>query len=557
MYTGEDIVRIGRQKIGQQYVLGARAPLDNANYNGPWDCAEFASWCAFQSYRTVFGVRPPAPRGGEAYTGYWIDDAIAQRRTIPVARALGLNGAILLRRARSGGPIGHVAISLGDGRTLEARDRARGVGEFTGAAGRVWDLACTLPGVLYAESQAATYAPPKHVLGVEDPFTVGNDVRRVQLALKAAGIDPGAIDGVFGLQTEAAVLSFQAREGLVRDGLIGADTAKVLGLPFPIKKTKITDSELAPSTAAPSANTIRYEIITSAAGANKLDYSAKTSTRECYLGRTQTYQTRTGLAQSGAQLKKIADAGIYDRSREAARIGLLAHILWPTIKAESAGYYGRINTYDRAAFTWGAYQFAAHTAGENLVLYFHELLKLTDAARYFPDLKLKRRADGKVTIHRVDASGDLDLEVEERAHGEQQIPRFMSYLNNDGTKVDKGELDGAARLMLWTIESETPRHLQIDLAVKTLKTKLSWPKPKNGAWRNDWRIVIWVNDVLHQWRGGGLRAVNAALATNSPLTELAKIGADKFEGRIDTVKNAIATLEREGVLAGWSPALLR
>jgi len=57
----------------------------------------------------------------------------------------------------------------------------------------------------------------------------GEDVRAVQKALKAAGYDPGAIDGVFGLKTLAAVLAFQAARGLTADGIVGAKTAKALG----------------------------------------------------------------------------------------------------------------------------------------------------------------------------------------------------------------------------------------------------------------------------------------------------------------------------------------
>lgn len=58
----------------------------------------------------------------------------------------------------------------------------------------------------------------------------GADVRRLQRALKDRGFDPGAIDGVFGSGTEAAVLAFQASEGLLADGIAGPRTLGALDL---------------------------------------------------------------------------------------------------------------------------------------------------------------------------------------------------------------------------------------------------------------------------------------------------------------------------------------
>jgi peptidoglycan L-alanyl-D-glutamate endopeptidase CwlK len=58
----------------------------------------------------------------------------------------------------------------------------------------------------------------------------GADVRRIQESLKAKGFDPGAVDGDFGLGTEAAVIAFQKSEGLVADGIVGLQTQKALGL---------------------------------------------------------------------------------------------------------------------------------------------------------------------------------------------------------------------------------------------------------------------------------------------------------------------------------------
>jgi peptidoglycan hydrolase-like protein with peptidoglycan-binding domain len=52
----------------------------------------------------------------------------------------------------------------------------------------------------------------------------GEDVRRLQEALKRLGFDPGPIDGIFGPKTEAAVKAFQKKYGLVVDGIVGPQT---------------------------------------------------------------------------------------------------------------------------------------------------------------------------------------------------------------------------------------------------------------------------------------------------------------------------------------------
>ena len=53
-------------------------------------------------------------------------------------------------------------------------------------------------------------------------------VRTLQRRLRRAGERPGAIDGRFGPLTEAAVRSFQRRQGLAADGLVGEHTRAAL-----------------------------------------------------------------------------------------------------------------------------------------------------------------------------------------------------------------------------------------------------------------------------------------------------------------------------------------
>lgn len=55
-------------------------------------------------------------------------------------------------------------------------------------------------------------------------------VKKLQQRLKDKGYNPGAIDGVFGLGTKAAVRAFQKANGLEPDGVVGQQTWNALGL---------------------------------------------------------------------------------------------------------------------------------------------------------------------------------------------------------------------------------------------------------------------------------------------------------------------------------------
>ena len=56
-------------------------------------------------------------------------------------------------------------------------------------------------------------------------------VSLLQLGLTRAGQTPGALDGIFGAQTAAAVRAFQAASALTPDGIAGARTHRAL-LPY-------------------------------------------------------------------------------------------------------------------------------------------------------------------------------------------------------------------------------------------------------------------------------------------------------------------------------------
>jgi spore germination protein YaaH len=95
----------------------------------------------------------------------------------------------------------------------------RGKGRSPFAVGR-WLLAVVLVAVLGGHSALAAALLAQGCTGPE--------VKELQQSLRAAGFDPGPIDGVFGPRTAAAVRSFQQSRGLKVDGIAGPITRAAL-----------------------------------------------------------------------------------------------------------------------------------------------------------------------------------------------------------------------------------------------------------------------------------------------------------------------------------------
>lgn len=104
---------------------------------------------------------------------------------------------------------------------VRAFQRARGIG-VDGIVGPV----------THRELGDAEWVLGARVLSRRTPMLRGDDVRALQDRLTTLGFDAGKTDGIFGPQTEAAVLEFQRNYGLGIDGVAGTETVRALrGLP--------------------------------------------------------------------------------------------------------------------------------------------------------------------------------------------------------------------------------------------------------------------------------------------------------------------------------------
>ena len=229
--TGNAVLQIALQHIGEKYVLGILVPKDNPNWKGPWDCSEFVSWSVFQAARILYGCDKDNgdPASADAYTGYWERDSLKLGRIISLDDAARTPGAAVLRFPQVGA-FGHIVLSDGLGGTVEAHSSADGVIRST-LAQRRWDTAILVPGVTYNAGSAVPLVPPSTIIyRLTQPMMTGDKVKRIQQALIDKGFDPGSPDGEFGPHTSAAVVAFQLSQGLTPDGEVGPQTAKALGI---------------------------------------------------------------------------------------------------------------------------------------------------------------------------------------------------------------------------------------------------------------------------------------------------------------------------------------
>lgn len=227
--TGRQILKLAEQHLGQKYIFGAFAPKNNPNWRGPWDCAEFCSWCVYQAAGILYGCASNRgnPALADAYTGYWGRDVEKLGKAISPAAAARIPGAMVLRL---GTKIGHIVISDGLGGTVEAHSTATGVIRNT-LSGRRWTTGILVPGIEYeAPVETATAQAEPLVFRLASPLMRGEVVGQIQTALRKYGYDPGPVDSIFGPKVHAAVLQYQQQRGLVCDGEVGPQTAEALGI---------------------------------------------------------------------------------------------------------------------------------------------------------------------------------------------------------------------------------------------------------------------------------------------------------------------------------------
>jgi cell wall-associated NlpC family hydrolase len=190
---------------GDTYVFGGEVNLNDPTPDR-YDCSEFTEWAAHR----VGGYLPDG-------SGAQHDYCKRKGTMLSVSTALKTSGALLFHP-------GHVAVSLGNGKTIEARGRNYGVGVFT-AYGRDWTSGAKVPGMSYGAppKPPSTTAPkwPGRNLTQPPIMKMLTSEAAYQKRLAALGLYKGAQDLLYGPGMEDATRALQVQHRLVVDGIAG------------------------------------------------------------------------------------------------------------------------------------------------------------------------------------------------------------------------------------------------------------------------------------------------------------------------------------------------
>jgi len=126
-----------------------------------------------------------------------------------------LDKPYLVFKGKNEKKINHIGFYLGDGNVIEMKSSKDDCVKRTLKAGK-WDYYGIPDWIDYGEAPAKTDLPVLRI------GSTGAYVLSWQNYLTMAGFYKGALDGIYGLQTETAVRKWQSANGLVPDGVIGA-----------------------------------------------------------------------------------------------------------------------------------------------------------------------------------------------------------------------------------------------------------------------------------------------------------------------------------------------
>ncbi|WP_022823227.1 hypothetical protein [Hymenobacter norwichensis] len=254
------------------------------------------------------------------------------------------------------------------------------------------------------------------------------------------------------------------------------------------------------------------------------------------IGYSTRYQDNFGLYNTDVKAGLVYQPGTYR-----ARHGFWVDFIYPTAYVESKGSFFCLNTYDRARFTFGFMQYAAHVPNGDFVRYVRALLQLPLAAEYFPRLTLKQNR----ICYQSNDETLTPLESDTSTKG------LMEYLNPTLLDIETQETICAARMVHWAQHDALNQQTQVELAVTHFQANLPRYHRRLGLDQAPARVCIVVCDILHQGRATFDR-IAAALNTGGnwdrAYANLLTIGAANYAERIKSLKQKIAEGVGTGVL---------
>jgi hypothetical protein len=255
---------------------------------------------------------------------------------------------------------------------------------------------------------------------------------------------------------------------------------------------------------------------------------------EFFVGFRTKYQERFGLYNSTAPSTLVYRGSDYE-----AEFGFWAYFIEPTTKVESNASFICLNTYDRAFFTFGFMQFAAHVPNGDFVKFLKKLLTLPNAEKYFPRLVL---IDDRI-FYRSDQGTLTQLE------NDSSSQKLMEYLNPSTDEIENQELICSARFVHWATNDPTQRRIQVEHSISLYKDNMKKYNKRFNLNGYPAKICFMLCDILHQGRGTYDRIAYALDTDNfdKAFQNLCTIGNLHYQSRIDSLKVQIKKLEQAGI----------
>lgn len=235
-----------------------------------------------------------------------------------------------------------------------------------------------------------------------------------------------------------------------------------------------------------------------------------------FVGRRVSYDGRIGLYNvfPGSPLQRLD----YDPKNYVERFGFWARFISPTAGCEGRNFL-TLNSYDRAAFTFGFGQFAAHVPDGDFVRWLHAMLALPEARDYFPELSFVGVRAHHEELGQLETAGST--------------APLMAWLNPSATQVDDAEVTTAARLIHWTATNRPARLAQIAQMIASFRGYLAQADRRGLIEGRRAAECCVIADLLHHGRGGRAvwTSIAKALASADPFGRLMAIGSDQWAER--------------------------
>jgi hypothetical protein len=258
---------------------------------------------------------------------------------------------------------------------------------------------------------------------------------------------------------------------------------------------------------------------------------------EFFVGYSTRYDGMYGLYNPQKK-----DNVLYKPDYYATKYDFWAHFIYPTSNVESNNSFIDLNTYDRAYFTFGFMQFAAHVPNGDFVKFFREMLVLPEAADYFPRLRL---INNKI-FYQPDNGTAYQLEFDNTSEA------LMKYLNPGLKEVERQEIICSARMIHWTMTHENVMELQVKHSIEMYKSNMIKYNKRFSLNGFPAKVCFMICDILHQGRGTYDRiayAINTGGNYNLAYDNLCTVGEKHYQSRIESLKVIITKLLADGTFA--------